>query len=165
MNRRIWWYAKSLNSNKGSTDCQIFLLIMLLGLDGSWIPIPNNILIDIIECNIVDSVIGSWRLFIIIIHKRDCFFIQIFHLDKITLKCFFKKVSYWKVILKFELRSLAYTGFDIPQDEDVYPGSPGQPAGCEGQVAWSGHSWTLSGCGGREHYCILYLKQMLIHFT
>ena len=63
----------------------------------------------------------------------------------------------------FELRNLSYPGHDIPQDEDV--GIPGQPAGCEGQVAWSGHSWTLSGCGDREHYCILYLKQMLIHFT
>jgi len=40
----------------------------------------------------------------------------------------------------FELRNLAYPGFDIPLDEDVYPGSPGQPSGCEGQVAGSGHS-------------------------
>ena len=35
--------------------------------------------------------ISSWWFFIIIIHKRDSFFIQIFHLDKIALKWFSKR--------------------------------------------------------------------------
>ena len=139
MNGSIWWNSKSLYSNPGYTDRwsawdlpPFFLGPGVLGLDRSspWIPDPNNVLINIIKRNIIHSMISSGRFFIIIIHKRDCFLIQTFYLDKITLKWHFKMAPWYWLVNEQPIRARAYLGI------------------CRGwRTVWwcfiisSGHSW------------------------